>query len=263
MEVRGARALVTGASGGLGQAIARRLASLGAEVVVTGRRADELEALARSIGGRAMAVDLSSREGVSKLVSGAGQVDILVANAGVPASGSLLDMTEKQADIAVDVNFRAPMQLARALGGDMAARRAGHIVFVSSMSGKVSVATTAVYSATKFALRGLAIGLRADLAAKGVGVSVVCPGFIREAGMFARSGGKVPAGLGTRSPEDVAEGVVRCIERNLDEVDVAPSIQRLGGVIGLLAPDFVNRVSRLPMGERIAGDLARRQSEIW
>ena len=104
----------------------------------------------------------------------------------------------------------------------MAQRGRGHLVFISSLSGKAATPGSSVYSATKFGLRGFAQGLRGDLRGAGVGVSVVFPGFIRDAGMFAESGTELPAFVGTSTPEDVADGVLRAIERNRGEVDVAP-----------------------------------------
>ena len=85
----------------------------------------------------------------------------------------------------LEVNLRAPIALARALAPAMIARGSGHIVFISSLAGKAAAPASSIYSATKFGLRGFALGLREDLRPHGVGVSVVLPGFIRDAGMFA------------------------------------------------------------------------------
>ncbi len=263
VKIHGSRALVTGASGGLGQAIARKLAARGASVVITGRQKEVLNELAATINARVVVADLSKNDGIARLVEEAGPIDILVANAGIPASGSLIDTTADQVERAIDVNLRSPMQLARVFARQMADRHAGQIVFISSISGKVSMPSTAVYSATKFALRGLAIGLRADIASRGVGVSIVCPGFIREAGMFAKSGVKVPLGTGTRTPQDVAEGVARCIDRDLAEIDVAAPLQRLGGLLALIAPSTISKFGRLPMAARFAGELTDVQSGMW
>ena len=104
----------------------------------------------------------------------------------------------------------------------MRERGDGHLVFVSSLSGKAPSPRSSVYASTKFGLRGFALCLRADLAGTGVGVSLVSPGFIRDAGMFADSGAKPPPGIGTSTPEEVAAGVVKAIERNKVEIAVAP-----------------------------------------
>ena len=205
MNLGGRTALVTGASGGLGHAIARALARRGADVVLTGRRAEVLEPLAAELRGRAVPCDLSDRDSVARLVEEAGPVDVLVANAGLPGSGAIDSLTVEEIDRALDVNLRAPIILARLMCEGMAERGGGHIVFVSSLNGKVGTARTSVYSATKFGLRGFAQGLREDLRPRGVGVSTVLPGFIRDAGLFHDSGGQVPAYVGTRTPEDVAD----------------------------------------------------------
>ena len=127
------------------------------------------------------------------------------------------------------------MVLARVLGERMVARRSGHIVFMSSLAGKVGTPRRSVYSATKFGLRGFAQSLREDLRPSGVGVSAIFPGFVRDAGMFHDTGTKLPPGVGTVSPEAVADAVVRAIERNRGEIDVAPvgpARRRQGGRAG-------------------------------
>jgi len=252
---------VTGATGGIGQAIARAFASRGATLLLTGRRAEVLEPLADEVGGRAIPVDLSSREEVDRLLAEAGDVDVLVANAGLPASGVLTDLTQEQIDRMVEVNLRAPIALARGLAPAMVQRQAGHMVFISSLSGKTASAATSIYSATKFGLRGFALGIREDLRPHGVGVSVILPGFIREAGMFADARVELPRGIGTRSPEEVAEAVIRAIQRNRAELEVAPVGLRLGASFAGLAPEFAARASRLMGGDRIASDLAAGQTE--
>ena len=161
-------------------AIARTVAARGAVPVVTGRRLDVLEPLAAETGGRAVAADLSSPTDVDRLLAEAGDVDVLVANAALPGSGHITSFSVEDIDRALAVNLRAPMVMARRLAEPMAARGAGHLVFVSSLSGKVASGGGSVYSATKFGLRGFAHGLREDLRGAGVGVSVVLPGFIRD-----------------------------------------------------------------------------------
>jgi len=127
-------------------------------------------------------------------------------------------------------------------------------VFVSSTAGKAAAPGSAVYSATKYGLRGFAGGLRGDLHGSGVGVSAVFPGFISEAGMHAEAGVELPPGVGTKTPQDVAAAVVRAIERDRAEVDVAPLSLRAGTVLAGLAPELAAAVARR-MGSQ---DLARR-----
>jgi short-subunit dehydrogenase len=254
VNLAGRTVLLTGATGGLGHAIARRLRAAGAELVLTGRRAEVLEPLAAEMGARSLAVDLADAEAVLRLASDCTEVDVLVANAGLPGTGQLASFSVEQIDRAIAVNLRAPMVLARELAEHMVARRSGHMVFMSSLAGKVGTPRSAVYSATKFGLRGLAQSLREDLRPSGVGVSAIFPGFVRDAGMFHDTGTKLPPGVGTVSPEDVADAVLRAIERNRGEIDVAPVSLRAGAKAAGLAPDLAATVSRRLGGQRIAED---------
>src|SRR4051812_48762971 len=262
MNLDSRRVLVTGATGGLGHAIARALAARGASLVLTGRRVDILEPLAAEVGGRAVAADLSDPAAVDALVADAGEVDVLVANAAVPASGSVLEYTPEQIDRALTVNLRAPMLLARALAPAMASRGAGHLLFVSSLSGKAAAPASGIYSATKFGLRGFALGLREDLHGSGVGVTTVFPGFIRGAGMFHESGTRLPRFAGTKTPEDVAAAVVRGIESGRAEIDVAPLGIKAGAALGGLLPATVLGLQRRLGSAKVANDLADAQRHL-
>lgn len=251
-EIARARALVTGATGGLGAAIARALAARGAELVVSGRRAEVLDELAGELGAQAIVADLADRDDVERLCAECGEIDVLVANAGLPADGPVLDYSADQIDRALEVNLRAPVQLGRRLAKPMVARGRGHLVFMSSLSGKVATAHSGMYSATKFGLRGFASGLRQDLRGTGVGVSCIFPGPIRDAGMFAETGVEMPLGAGTRSPEDVARAVVRAIERDVGEIDVATVPAKAWTLVGGVAPATIARINRRFGGTTIA-----------
>jgi short-subunit dehydrogenase len=252
VNLAGRTVLLTGATGGLGHAIARRLRAEGCELVLTGRRADLLAPLAAETAARSLAVDLTDPEAVQRLASECAEVDVLVSNAGLPGTGQLTSFSVEQLDRALAVNLRAPMVLARELAVRMVARRSGHMVFMSSLAGKVGPARSSVYSATKFGLRGFAQSLREDLRASGVGVSAIFPGFVRDAGMFHDTGTKLPPGLGTVAPDAVADAVVRAIERNRGEIDVAPVSLRAGAIAGGLAPDLAAAVSRRLGGTGVA-----------
>lgn len=260
VDLSSSHVLLTGATGGLGHAIARRLHRTGARLTLTGRRADVLEALAAETGARALAVDLSDRDAVRRLAAESDDVDVLVANAALPASGDVRSFSDDEIDAALDVNLRAPMLLGRDLGGRMAQRGRGHIVFISSLAGKSSQRASAVYSATKFGLRGFGQGLRGDLRDDGVGVSVVFPGFVRDAGMFADSGTELPRGVGTSTSEEVADAVVRAIEQDRGEIDVAPIPMRAGAAFAGLAPDVAAKVARRLGGEKVAERLTAGQT---
>ena len=261
MSLLSGRVLVTGATGGIGQAIARALAARGATLILSGRRMDVLDPLATEVGGRAIACDLADRGDLERLVREAGEIDVLIANAALPASGDFTELTQDQIDRMLEINLRAPIALAHALSAAMISRRSGHIVFISSLAGKVASPASSIYSATKFGLRGFALGVREDLRPYGVGVSVVLPGFIRDAGMFADAGVQLPRGVGTRTPDDVAAGVIRAIERNRAEIEIAPLGLRLGAAFGALAPELAAAASRRMGGEQVASDLAAGQRD--
>ncbi|HTT95706.1 MAG TPA: SDR family NAD(P)-dependent oxidoreductase [Solirubrobacterales bacterium] len=239
MEIAGRTALLTGATGGLGRAIAAELAGSGATLVLSGRREPDLLALAESLPGedhRVAVADLAEDGEAERLAAAAAGVDILVANAGLPGAGWLAEFSAEEVKRALRVNLEAPMLLSRALFPEMLERGAGHLVFVSSLSGKSASPRTSVYNATKFGLRGFALGLRTDLAPRGIGVSLVSPGFVREAGMFADAGGKTPPGLGTTTPVAVAAAVRKAITADKVEIAVAPLLDRVAAHAGLLSP---------------------------
>ena len=261
MRISGSAVLLTGATGGIGQAIAKAVADRGGRLIVTGRRGDTLEQLAADYGARVLVVDLAVPDEVECLAQEAGEVDILIANAGLPASGTLESFTVGEIDRALDVNLRAPMVLAKELVPRMVARGRGHLLFVSSLLGKAASQNAAVYSATKFGLRGFAGGLRADLHHSGVGVSVVFPGFVRDAGMVADAKVELPPRVGTSSPDDVARGVVTAIERNRGEVDVAPLSMRLLSVVAGFAPELVAGITRRVGADKVSAKLADGQRD--
>lgn len=256
MKISGSTVLLTGATGGLGQAIARAVSQHGGKLILSGRRLDVLEPLAAELDARALAVDLSQPAEIDRLVKEAGEVDILVANAALPAAGTLETFSMEEIDRALDVNLRAPIALSHALAPAMIKRGEGHLLFMSSLAGKAATPGTALYNASKYGLRGFASALRADLRSSGVGVSAVFPGFIRDAGMFAEAGVKLPTGIGTRTPEDVARAVVGAIERNRGEVDVAPLPMRASAIFASIAPELAGSVAR-----RIGSEDITRQME--
>jgi uncharacterized protein len=260
MEISGANVLLTGATGGIGHAIARAIAAQGGNLLLTGRRAEVLEPLAEELNGRALAVDLVEPSDVDRLAREAGDVDILIANAALPATGALDTFTMQEVDRALAVNLRAPIALTHALLPGMVSRSRGHLVYMSSLSGRAATPVSLMYTTTKFGLRGFAAGLRIDLRTSGVGVTTVMPGFIRDAGMFAVAGAELPSTVGTRSPEDVARATIRGIERNKGEIDVAPLPVRLGATIASVAPEFGAAVSRRSGGDKIADEMAAGQA---
>ncbi|MEV5953095.1 SDR family NAD(P)-dependent oxidoreductase [Streptomyces sp. NPDC051987] len=244
MDLAGATVLLTGATGGIGRALAHRLVRAQARLVVTGRHPEALAALAGEVGARPVTADLADPEAVARLAAQCPDTDILVANAALPASGDLLDYTPAQIERALAVNLSAPVLLARLLAPGMVARGRGHLALVGSMSGKAATPYSSLYTASKFGLRGFAHSLRLDLHGTGVGVSLVQPGFVRDAGMFAATGAEVPSGVRTVSPEDVAAAVQRAVEENRAEINAAPLELRLRCALAVQFPEFAARSQR-------------------
>jgi short-subunit dehydrogenase len=263
VDVRDKIVLLTGATGGLGRAIAEALASRGAELVLSSRKADELAELAAGLSGaghRTLVCDLAEEGAALRLLAEAGEVDVLVANAGLPASGRLDGFSQEEIGRALRVNLEAPVRMARELAPRLVERGSGHMVFVSSISGKAATARASLYAATKFGLRGFALCLREDLRGSGVGVSVISPGAIRAAGMFAESGAAPPPLIGTGRPDQVADAVVRAIEHNRSEITVAPLRQRALSRIAINAPELSGRLAG-EMATRVADEIARGQTD--
>lgn len=241
MQLGDSRALVTGASGGLGRAIARELADHGAHVVLSGRGRERLEASLAELpdgGHEIVPADLSRPEAPEELVAAAGDVDVFVSSAGLPASGWIDEYRSDQVARALRVNLEAPIEIARLLAPRLVERKRGHLLFVSSLAGKVPSPGLSIYCATKFGLRGFALALRSELTASGVGVTVVCPGFVRDTGMFAESGADLPPGVGSSTARDVAREVRVAIARGKQEVVVAPRRHRAIAHAALMAPRY-------------------------
>jgi short-subunit dehydrogenase len=259
VELEGKRLLLSGATGGLGRAIAEALAAERAKLVLSSRREEELEALARSLPGDAHEVivaDLAEEGAAEKLIQDAGALDGLIANAALHGTGKLDSLPASEITRTVRVNLEAPMLMAREAIPALVEKGEGQLVFISSLNGKAATPRTSVYCATKFGLRGFALSLREDLHPKGIGVSLVSPGFIREAGMFADSGAKPPPGMGTTSPEKVGEAVVTAIRRNRSEVEPATRRLRIATGIAHRHPELAGRIQRRGGADRIAQRLS-------
>jgi len=261
VAIAGARVLLTGATGGLGTVLARRLARDGAQLTLSGRRAEALDVLAVALGARSIVADLAERGDVAALATAAGEIDVLIACAALPGSGRLQTLEAVHVDRALDVNLRAPVALAHALLPGMLARRRGALVFIGSLAGTAATAGASTYCASKFGLRGFALALRAELAGSGVGVSHIRPGFIREEGMYARTDIVLPRGIGSRTPGQVTDAVIRAIEHDRGEITVAPAVLGLGASLATLAPELAAWASRRGGGERLSLEFEERQAD--
>ena len=218
-DLTGKSALVTGATGGIGAAIARALHAQGARVALTGRREAGLAALAAELGERAFVApaDLSDPAAPAALVEAVegafGSLDILVNNAGLTRDGLALRMGDKDWADVIEVDLTAPFRLARASLRGMMRRRSGRIVSIASIVGVTGNAGQANYAAAKAGLIGMSKALAQEVAPRGVTVNVVAPGFVRTAMTDALNDaqkaalmGRIPLGR-MGAVEDVAAAV--------------------------------------------------------
>jgi short-subunit dehydrogenase len=268
VQLKGKTLLLSGATGGLGRAIAQALAERDARLILSSRKRDELKRLAGELPGgghKVIVADLAKAGAAEKLIREAEKdhgLDGLVANAALPASGRLDGFSQEEIERALRVNLESPIKMARELAPLLAERGQGQMVFISSLAGKAASPRSSLYSATKFGIRGFAFSLREDLYPRGVGVSIVSPGFVRDAGMFAESGAKPPRGVGTVTPEQVANNVVRAIERNASEIEVAPRRLRALTNFAMRHPELAGRMTRRGgTASKVADEVAAGQSD--
>jgi short-subunit dehydrogenase len=253
-ELRGHNALVTGASGGIGTHIARALAGQGMNVVASGRREDALTALVSELRGQgvqaqAVPADLSDLGQVDPLIERSeevlGPIDVLINNAGVELTAAFTRATRDELTSMVDLNLTVPMLLTHRVVPGMLERGRGHVVFISSMAGKVGPAYSEPYAATKAGLIGLTQSLRGEYRDAPVGFSVVCPGFVAGDGMYQRmanQGIRSNRIIGHTTTEKVADRVVRAIRQDRPEVIESGGPVRPILALGQLAPRLVERM---------------------
>jgi 3-oxoacyl-[acyl-carrier protein] reductase len=220
-DLSGQTALVTGASGGIGGAIARALHAQGAEVAVAGTRTAALDALAAELGERAhpLPADLADPDAADKLVRDAeaamgGRLDILVNNAGITRDNLALRMKDEDWQAVIDLNLSAAFRLTRAVLRGMVRRRHGRIVCITSGVGVLGNPGQANYAAAKAGMIGMAKSIAAEVAARGITVNCVAPGFIATAmtdalneDQTARATAAVPVGR-FGNPDEIAAAVV-------------------------------------------------------
>lgn len=186
-DLSGKRALVTGASGGIGGAIARALHEKGAALALSGTKKDALDALAQELGGRtvAFAANLGDRSAVDELVTQSeqalGGIDILVNNAGLTRDGLAVRMSDEDWQTVIDVNLTAPFRLARACLRGMMKRRFGRIISITSVVGAMGNPGQANYAASKGGLTAMSKSLAGEVASRGITVNCVAPGFVTSA----------------------------------------------------------------------------------
>ncbi len=219
-DLKGKKALITGATGGLGAEIARALHKQGAHIAISGTRKEKLEQFARELGEHVYVIpcDLSHAESTLKLISEAetalGGLDILVNNAGLTQDGLMLRMSDEQWSKVLEVNLNSVFRLSREAIKGMMKQRKGRIINITSIVGVTGNAGQANYAASKAGIIGLSKSLAAEVATRGITVNCIAPGFI-ESPMTDVLNEKqrekilseIPQG-GIGSPLDIAAGVV-------------------------------------------------------
>ena len=225
-------ALITGASRGIGFAIARRLGRMGARVSICGRdqmKLDQSASSLRSEGIKTLAVqaDVARGDQISSLVHRTqqefGPIDILVNNAGIGLFGPFHEFGEADWNRVVDTNLKSVFLACRAVAPEMIRRQTGHIINISSLAGKNTFANGAIYCASKWGLMGLSGSMAEDLRAYGIRVSAICPGSV--ATEFAGEGGKNPSKI--LQPDDIAHAVAALVTQAagsfISEVHIRPT----------------------------------------
>jgi short-subunit dehydrogenase len=265
-SIRGLAALVTGASSGIGRALALRLAGEGARVALVARRESELEALAeevREAGSEALVLpcDVADREAAEAASRRAaerfGGIDLLVNNAGYGGHRRFLDWDVADMERMLRVNYLGAVYFTKALVPAMVERRRGWLVFVASVAGRIATPDESAYAASKFALVGLASALDLELEEAGVHVLTVCPGVIRTPFFDAEALERMPpvARRGMVEVDGLVEAVLRALARGRHTLTYPRGIAA-GYAVQALAPGFMrgqvkrNTIDAVAKGER-------------
>jgi len=255
------RVWITGASSGIGEALARAFHEAGAKLILSARREEELRRVQAACGGepntRVMPFDVTETKSLQEKTPEAlamfGGVDILVLNAGITQRSRTRETDESVYRRLMEVNFFGPEALARAVLPSMLAQKSGHMVVISSVAGKIGVPMRSGYSATKFALHGFFEALRAEEERNGVHVTMVCPGYIRtDISLSALRGdgrrhAKMDSEIARGMPvEECARQVLRGVARKKKEIVVAAAREKALVYAKRFFPDLLARMVGRP-----------------
>jgi short-subunit dehydrogenase len=255
MKLQGSVGILTGASRGIGVYIAEHLAKKGVSLALAARSAGDLKetaerVLAFGVDAIVVPADVTARADLENLVKRAnaelGPVDLLVNNAGIEHYVQFAEIDPDEIEHIMSTNIVAAQHLSRLVLPGMIERGRGHIVNISSAAGKTAVPYNTVYSSSKHALVGFSWSLREEVRSHGVGVSVVCPGFVADTGMFASwsHDQDAPRVAGTVPPEKVAEAVIKAIESDRAEIIVSGGLGRVVDVFHAISPELTTGVAR-------------------
>ena len=255
--------IITGASRGIGRAVAIAAADRGARVGLIARNRHDLDTVLTELGGRSAAAPADVADpseltsAISTLESELGPVDVLVANAGIGAYGPFADIDPDLAERLVRVNVLGTMHAIRTVVPGMISRRRGHLVTIGSIAGRIGTPFEAVYSATKFAQVGLTESLSVELSPYGIGVSMVNPGPVSTDFFDARGVPYSRAVPRQVSPERIADAVMRAVETDKLE-QLVPRWFRPAVVFRHLAPPLFQWGTRRSFHAELADDKAHR-----
>jgi short-subunit dehydrogenase len=272
MKLEGSVAILTGASRGIGVYLAEALAAQGVHLALAARSEADLELTASKVERRGVrtlqvATDVTERADLQNLVERAtaelGPVDLVVNNAGIEHYGKFETYDDDLMEQIYKTNVLAAQWLTKLALPGMIERKRGHIANIASVAGKTAVPYNSIYSSSKHALVGFSWSLREEMRKHGVGVSVICPGFVSGAGMFAdwSKGAKPPKLTKTVTPEKVAAKTIEAIEKDKAEVIVAAGLVRFVDVFHALSPGFTTGLARRTGGYKFLENEAVRAWE--
>ncbi|MGH2749974.1 MAG: SDR family NAD(P)-dependent oxidoreductase [Actinomycetota bacterium] len=255
MELTGTVGILTGASRGIGVYLAQHLARAGVNLALAARSETNLEAVATMVRGKGVKAvgiptDVTKRSDLQRLVKRTndelGEIDLLVNNAGIEHYSFFEQIEPNDVEKVLKTNVLGPQLLTRYVLPQMIERRRGHIVNIGSVAGLTAMPYNTVYSSSKHALVGFSRSLREEMAEYNIGVSVVCPGYVSEAGMFqsSKDGAEPPGITGSVSPDRVAVRTIKAIRKNCSEIIVAPGIIRFVDVMHSLVPGVTTKIAR-------------------
>ena len=229
MDLKGKTAIVTGASRGIGPYIAKTLAESGMSIIAVARSAEGLQstqAEIENIGGTCVVepFDLSNINSIETFINEVyqkhGPIHVLVNNAGVEQYQHFDMLSQEDITSILKTNLRAPLELSRSILPKFIEQKSGHIINISSLAGKKGMAYNSIYSASKAGLLMWADGMRQEYKDSPVDISVICPGFISEAGMFYDVHVDPPLLLGSSHPQKVANAVLKALKKGSCELIV-------------------------------------------
>jgi short-subunit dehydrogenase len=255
MDLRDKVVVITGASRGIGAHLAQGFATRGSRLVLAARSGDDLEAVARELrdGGTSVLTvptDISDRGQnqnlVERTIEEHGAIDVLINNAGVERYSRFHEKDLDGIESVLRTNVIGTVTLTRLAVPHMIERGRGHVVNIASMAGKSAIAYNVDYSTSKHALVGFSWSLRAELAPLGIGVSVVCPIFVQEAGMHHNRNPNEtpPAAAGAVPMKAVVDATLKAVERNKAEILVTKPLGKVSDVLAAVSPDALIAVQR-------------------